>query len=47
VRGQYLAARLGSAVPTLLVISALVFALIRLAPGGPEQVFLGEQGSAE
>jgi peptide/nickel transport system permease protein len=47
VRGQYLAARLGSAVPTLLVVSALVFALIRLAPGGPEQVFLGEQGSAE
>jgi peptide/nickel transport system permease protein len=47
VRGQYLAVRLASAVPTLLVISVLVFALIRLAPGGPEQVFLGEQGSAE
>ena len=47
MRGQYLAVRLASAVPTLLVVSVLVFALIRLAPGGPEQVFLGEQGSAE
>ena len=39
--------RLAGAVPTLLVISGLLFLLMKLAPGGAEQVLLGESGSAE
>ena len=39
--------RLGGAVPTLLVISGILFLLMTLAPGGAEQVLLGEGGTPE
>ena len=42
---RYVLGRVGTAVPTLLVISAILFLLVQLAPGGPEQVLLDQQGS--
>jgi len=39
---QYLAKRLLLAVPTLLLVALIVFVLVRLIPGDPAQVMLGE-----
>lgn len=39
---KYLAKRLLLAIPTLLLVAFIVFALVRLVPGDPAQVMLGE-----
>ncbi len=39
---QYLAKRLLLAIPTLLLVALIVFVLVRLVPGDPAQVMLGE-----
>lgn len=39
---QYIAKRLFLALPTLFLVSVIVFLLIRLVPGDPAQVLLGE-----
>ena len=39
---QYLAKRLLLTVPTLLLVAVIVFVLVRLVPGDPAQVMLGE-----
>ena len=41
----YLAKRVGMAVPTLLLVAMAVFALVRLIPGDPVQVLLGDAAS--
>ncbi|MFX5279762.1 peptide ABC transporter permease, partial [Acinetobacter baumannii] len=38
----YLVRRLATALPTLLLVSIAVFALIRLIPGDPVQLMLGD-----
>ncbi len=45
--GRYLLRRLGLAVPTLLGVTVVVFALIRLIPGDPARLILGLQASEE
>ncbi|MDR7555755.1 MAG: ABC transporter permease [Armatimonadota bacterium] len=45
--GLYLLRRLGLAVPTLLGVTVVVFALIRLIPGDPARLILGLQASEE
>jgi ABC-type dipeptide/oligopeptide/nickel transport system permease component len=42
---RYVLRRLGLAIPVLLGVATLVFALIHLVPGDPAQVMLGEQAS--
>jgi len=39
---RYVARRLAMAVPTLAIVAILVFALLRMIPGDPAQVMLGE-----
>jgi peptide/nickel transport system permease protein len=41
----YLIRRLGLAIPTLLLVAIAVFGMVRLAPGDPAQVLLGESAS--
>jgi peptide/nickel transport system permease protein len=41
----YLIRRLGLAIPTLLLVAMAVFGMVRLAPGDPAQVLLGESAS--
>jgi peptide/nickel transport system permease protein len=41
----YLIRRLGLAIPTLLLVAIAVFGMVRLAPGDPAQVLLGETAS--
>jgi peptide/nickel transport system permease protein len=43
----YLTRRVLMAVPSLLLVSVAVFALVRLIPGDPVQVMLGDAGTAE
>lgn len=43
----YAARRLAQFVPTLLVVSILVFAMVRAIPGNPAQVLLGPQAPPE
>ncbi len=45
--GQYIARRLLSLIPVMLGVSIVVFALIRLIPGDPVIVMLGERARAE
>ena len=45
--GQYIARRLVALVPVLFGVSILVFSLIRLIPGDPVIVMLGERARAE
>jgi len=45
--GQYIARRLVALVPVLFGVSILVFSLIRLIPGDPVVVMLGERARAE
>ena len=39
---KYLAKRLLLTIPTLLLVAVIVFLLVRLVPGDPAQVMLGE-----
>jgi ABC-type dipeptide/oligopeptide/nickel transport system permease component len=45
--GTYLFRRLGLAVPTLIGVTVVVFALIRLVPGDPARLILGLQASED
>ncbi|MDR7483649.1 MAG: ABC transporter permease [Armatimonadota bacterium] len=45
--GSYLLRRLGLAVPTLIGVTVIVFALIRLIPGDPARLILGLQASED
>jgi peptide/nickel transport system permease protein len=42
----YILKRIGLAIPTLLLVGIVVFALIRFIPGDPAQVMLGESADA-
>ena len=44
---QYIAKRLLLALPTLFLVSVIVFGLIRLVPGDPAQVLLGEDADKD
>ena len=44
---RYLTRRLFLLLPALLILSILVFALLRLIPGDPAEVMLGEHATAE
>ena len=44
---RYIARRLALLLPTLLGISLATFALLRLIPGNPAQIMLGERATAE
>jgi peptide/nickel transport system permease protein len=44
---RYAGLRLLNAVPTLLLVSAMVFALVRLAPGDPAALMLGDAATPE
>jgi len=44
---QYIAKRLLLALPTLFLVSVIVFSLIRLVPGDPAQVLLGEDADRD
>ncbi len=43
----YLARRLAMTVPTLLLVAVAVFALVRLIPGDPVQVMLGDTATPD
>ncbi len=43
----YIARRLALTVPTLLLVSVAVFVLMRLVPGDPAQLMLGDSGTPE
>ena len=40
--GRFLAGRIAQAVPTLIIVSLAVFFLMRLIPGDPAAVMLGD-----
>lgn len=42
---QYIARRILAAVPTIFLISLLVFSMLHLVPGDPAEIFLGENRS--
>ena len=44
--GAFLIKRLGFSVLTLFAVLTLVFVVIRIAPGDPAQVILGDQADA-
>jgi peptide/nickel transport system permease protein len=44
---SFLARRLLSTIPVLLIVSVLVFLLLRLTPGDPAQLLAGDQATAE
>ncbi|AEF85384.1 oligopeptide transport system permease protein AppB [Treponema primitia ZAS-2] len=44
---KYLIQRLLSTIPVLIVVSVIIFIIIRMAPGDPAMVILGEDASAE
>ena len=44
---RYIATRLLSAIPVLILVVVFVFALLRVAPGDPAQLIAGEQASPE
>jgi ABC-type dipeptide/oligopeptide/nickel transport system permease component len=43
---RYIATRLLSTIPVLLIVSVLVFLMIHLIPGDPVQIMLGESGAS-
>lgn len=47
MNGRYIARRLGNAAITLLLATIAVFLLLRLAPGDPARLMLGEQATQE
>lgn len=46
-RGQYILRRLVQMVPVLFAITIIIFVMLRLVPGDPAQVFLGEKATDE
>jgi len=44
---QYITRRLFQLIPVLIGISVIVFFLLRLIPGDPADIMLGERGTAE
>ncbi len=44
---KYTLKRLGLSIPTLIAVLTLVFVIIRVAPGDPAMVILGDQASQE
>ena len=44
---RYLIRRFGTFLPTLLAASFLIFVFVRLIPGDPAAVMLGDQATAE
>src|SRR6266704_2301226 len=42
----YILKRIGLAIPTLILVGVVVFALIRFIPGDPAQIMLGEAADA-
>ena len=45
--GRFIIQRLLEAIPTLLVVSVVVFALIRMAPGDPAMLRMGREAARE
>ena len=45
--GRFIAQRLLEAIPTLLLVSIVVFGLIRMAPGDPAQLRMGREAARE
>ena len=43
--GRYIIQRLAEAIPTLLIVSLVVFSLIRLAPGDPAELRMGREAA--
>ena len=44
---KYVLKRLGMSIPILIAVLTLVFIIIRIVPGDPAMVVLGDQASAE
>ena len=44
---SYVLKRIGSLIPTLLVVSVVVFLVVFLIPGGPATAILGMEATAE
>ena len=44
---SYILKRIGSLIPTLLVVSLVVFLVVFLIPGGPATAILGMEATAE
>ena len=44
---RFILQKLGMAIPTLLLISVMVFALIRLIPGDPALLMLGDMADPQ
>jgi peptide/nickel transport system permease protein len=44
---KYILKRIISAIPTLIVVSVLIFALVRFIPGSPAQVMLGDDATPD
>ncbi|MGO4841624.1 ABC transporter permease, partial [Rhizobiaceae sp. 2RAB30] len=40
--GRFILTRLASAVPTLILVSVMVFVMMRLVPGDPATLMLGD-----
>ncbi|MFN8488064.1 MAG: ABC transporter permease [Caldilineaceae bacterium] len=43
--GRYIIRRLGEAIPTLFIVSLVVFSLIRMAPGDPAELRMGREAA--
>ena len=44
---SYILKRIGSLIPTLLVVSVVVFLVVYMVPGGPATALLGLEATAE
>ncbi|MCR4805290.1 MAG: ABC transporter permease [Clostridia bacterium] len=44
---KYILKRIISAIPTLIIVSVLIFALVRFIPGSPAQVMLGDDATPD
>lgn len=44
---RFVAGRLASAIPTLLIVTIVVFAIVRLIPGDPAMMMLGDDATVE
>ena len=44
---KYILKRIIAAIPTLIVVSVLIFGLIRFIPGSPAQVMLGDDATPD
>ena len=43
--GRFIIQRLGEAIPTLLIVSMVIFGLIRMAPGDPAELRMGREAA--